>query len=66
MMDVDRELAAFKRMARKQKLCLQTRYGNWHPPFSGLKTQAAWEAWMAKARRADAHLEAQATGTADE
>ena len=65
-MDFDRELGAFKRMARRRKLCLQTRYGNWQPPLSGLKTQAAWEAWVAKARRADAHLKVLVAEKADE
>ena len=66
MMDFDKELTAFKRMARKRHLCLQSRHGDRRPPFAFRATQAAWEAWEAKARRADAHLEAQATETADE
>lgn len=65
-MDFDKELTAFKRAARKRKLCLRTKYGNWQPPFSVLKTQAEWEAWVAKARRADAHRKTLATEKADE
>ena len=53
-MDFDKELAAFKRMARKKKFSLQTRYGNWHPPFAFAATQRAWESWVASAKRADA------------
>lgn len=65
-MDYDKELTAFKRMARKRKLCLRTRYGNWQSPFRVHETQAAWEAWVAKARRADAHLKTLAAEKADE